>query len=273
MRCWVGTSGYSYTDWVGPFYPPGTRGLGMLAHYCRQFPLVELNFSFYRNPTPSMLARMADQTPEWFQFIVKMPRTISHEERDDELPLFRTAVDELQKRQRLLGVLCQLPQAAHYNRNRLERLNHLAREFNGYGLGIEFRHRSWLREEISPWLAERQVDLVSVEVPNHPGLYPRGLVKSKNRIYVRFHSRDAGNWYESDKQRYNYNFTDNILQEWIDTIRGRRDAEQVFLLFNNCYRSQAAENARRMQELLKQMAPGLDLVTPGTPDTVQKVMF
>ena len=59
MKAWIGTSGYSYPDWVGGFYPPATRPNKMLAHYCRHFPLVELNFTFYRMPTASMLGRLA----------------------------------------------------------------------------------------------------------------------------------------------------------------------------------------------------------------------
>src|SRR5205814_10562919 len=98
MQIWIGTSGYSYPDWVGGFYPRGTRPNRMLDHYCGHFPLVELNFTFYRLPTPSMLARLADQTPAGFQFLVKMPRSLSHEESNAELAGFRAAVEELQRR-------------------------------------------------------------------------------------------------------------------------------------------------------------------------------
>src|SRR5438552_630558 len=113
MRVWIGCSGYSYPDWVGPFYPSGTRPNRMLGNYCRAFPLVELNFTFYRPPTPSMLERMAEQTPPDFQFVVKMPRTLSHEENPKDLPGFRMAVEALRRRNQLSGILCQLPQAAH----------------------------------------------------------------------------------------------------------------------------------------------------------------
>src|SRR5262249_35196553 len=63
MQVWVGTSGYSYSDWVGGFYPAGTRSERMLGWYARLFPLVELNFTFYRMPTAEQLARLAEQTP------------------------------------------------------------------------------------------------------------------------------------------------------------------------------------------------------------------
>jgi hypothetical protein len=64
MKVWIGTSGYSYADWVGPFYPHGLRPKQMLRYYGGHFPVVELNFTFYRLPTAAMLARLADQTPQ-----------------------------------------------------------------------------------------------------------------------------------------------------------------------------------------------------------------
>src|SRR5262245_33382904 len=116
MDVWIGTSGYSYTDWVGDFYPAGTKSNRMLPYYSQHFPLVELNFTFYRAPTAAMLARIADLTPAGFQFLVKLPRSLSHEQRNDDLLTFRNAVKELQGREQLLGVLCQLPQSFHATR-------------------------------------------------------------------------------------------------------------------------------------------------------------
>src|SRR5207248_5006809 len=68
MQVWIGTSGYSYREWVGGFYPVGTTPRRMLPFYCGHFPIVELNFTFYQTPTPDMLAHMAEQTPDGFQF-------------------------------------------------------------------------------------------------------------------------------------------------------------------------------------------------------------
>ena len=93
MQVWIGTAGYSYEDWIGDFYPPETKPAQMLSRYCEVFPLVELNFTFYRPPTRSMLERLADKTPEGFQFLVKMPQTISHDESARDLPGFQHAVD------------------------------------------------------------------------------------------------------------------------------------------------------------------------------------
>ena len=275
MQIWLGTSGYSYPDWVGDFYPPGTRPNRMLAHYSRQFPLVELNFTFYRPPTAAILARLAEQTPEGFQFVVKLPRSLSHENDRRDLAGFRQAVDELRDRGRLLGLLCQLPQSNHYGRHQLAWLDLLAGELPGRGLAVEFRHRSWARPDVPEWLGRRGLDVVAVDVPDLPALYPRGLVQSGPRVYVRFHSRHAGNWYLGDKERYDYDYADEALAEWIVALAAADRTERALLLFNNCHRAQAAANARRMRELLGRLAPGLTVVEPAAapPEVRQRSLF
>jgi uncharacterized protein YecE (DUF72 family) len=276
MQVWLGTSGYSYADWVGGFYPAGTRQGQMLGHYVRHFPLVELNFSFYGLPAPHVLARMADQTPEGFQFLVKVPRTISHEQSPRELPAFRQAVEEMRRRGRLTGLLCQLPQATRRGKAALAWLDVLGRELAGYGLAVEFRHRSWANPDALARLQERGIDLVAVDVPDLPNLYPRGWVQSGPRAYVRLHSRNATNWYRSDKDRYDYDYDDAALAEWIQALRTAADrTDRVLLLFNNCQRSQAAENARRMRELLARLAPEHQVVGPFAPavEGTQRLLF
>lgn len=276
MQIWIGTSGYSYPDWVGSFYSAGTRPGRMLASYCRYFPLVELNFTFYRLPTAAMLSRLADQTPPGFQFVVKLPRTLSHDEDAHDLAPFRLAAEELRRRGQLMGLLCQLPQASHHMPKHRVWLERLAREFAGWPLAVEFRHRSWFRPDVPAWLREHGLDLVAVDVPNLPGLYPRSLVQSSSRVYIRFHSRNGSNWYRSDKERYDYDYSDEALTDWIDAL-GRTAARtnRVLLLFNNCQRSQAAANAQRMRELLARLAPEFEVVPPlAAPEPVrQRLLF
>jgi uncharacterized protein YecE (DUF72 family) len=249
----------------------------MLAHYCRYFPLVELNFSFYRLPTAAMLSRFVQQTPAGFQFLVKLPRTLSHEENPADIVRFRQAIDELRGRDRLLGLLCQLPQACHNLPKHRAWLEVLAEEFAMYGLAVEFRHASWFRPEVAAWLGERNLDLVAVDVPDLPGLYPSGLVQSSPRLYVRFHSRNADNWYRSDKGRYDYDYNDQALSEWATALsRNENPWDRVLLLFNNCQRSQAVANAQRMRDLLSKLDAGIELVEPFAapkPGSEQRLLF
>src|SRR3954469_12917442 len=113
MNVWIGTAGYSYSHWVGPFYPPRTPPRRLLTHYARHFPLVELNITFYRTPTAESLTGLADRTPAGFQFAVKLPRSLSHDRRPEELSQFREAVAALHAQGRLAGVVAQFPQATH----------------------------------------------------------------------------------------------------------------------------------------------------------------
>lgn len=278
MQLWIGTSGYSYPDWVGTFYPAGTRGPRMLDHYARQFPLVELNFTFYRLPTPDMLARLADRVPAGFQFLVKLPRTISHDQSSKDIAPFHEAVLELERRKCLLGLLCQLPQSVHQTKAAWHWLERITGEYGGLGLAVEFRHRSWTTPEVQERLREEKVDLVSVDVPKLPDLYPTGLVQSTDRAYIRLHSRRTENWYLSDKDRYDYDYSDGELREWLSALAARTDRlARVMILFNNCHRAQAAANTRRMQELVREFDHPFELITPALPlgeaPPTQKLLF
>lgn len=268
MQIWIGTSGYSYSGWVGAFYPSGIKPGRMLAYYCRSFPLVELNYTFYRMPTAEQLVRQAEQTPAGFQFLIKLPQTLSHDNDGRDLLPFRQALAPLRQRGQLLGLLCQLPQASHNTAEARAWIERLAEELGNDRLAIEFRHRSWTAPDVPHWLAQCGLDLVSVDVPNLPGLYPTGLVRSSKTIYLRLHSRNAGHWYASDKEhdRYDYDYTDAELEGWIDTLKSAAGkAARALLLFNNCHRAQAVQNARRMRELIKQLAPEFELVEPFAP--------
>lgn len=277
MHVWVGTSGYSYQDWVGDFYPEGTRPGGMLTEYARHFPLVELNYTFYRPPTRSQLLRLADKAPPGFQFLVKLPRTISHAHSPLDLAGFRHATEGLAARGQLAGLLAQFPQAMHCTRPACDWVATLANELNHLRLAVEFRHHSWHRAGLPSWLAEKGLDLVAVDVPDLPGLFPRGWVQSSPTAYIRLHSRDAGKWYKGDGERYDYQYSDAELSGWIGEIASHAAAggvERTLLLFNNCQRSQAALNARRMIALLGTQAPQLNLVGPFVaPQPVQMTLF
>jgi len=263
MQLWIGTSGYSYPDWVGGFYPAGTSSQKMFSHYIHRFPLVELNYTFYRPAEKNSLLRLARKAPDNFQFIVKLHRSLSHEHDLSEAASIREAVDALQQENRLLGLLCQYPQEFHYTRQNLGRLEAVADKFPGHTLGVEFRHYSWHVPEVNDWLRQRQLHLVSVDVPSIPSLYPRRLVLSSRLIYIRLHSRNKDAWYATEKSRYDYNYSDPELLEWIEALTQACDkADRALMLFNNCHGSQAALNAQRVQQLLAQMKTPFEVVSP-----------
>src|SRR6266851_9643369 len=209
----------------------------------------------------SSLLRLARRAPKEFQFIVKLHRSLSHEHDLSGAAAIREAVDGLQKENRLLGLLCQYPQEFHFTKQNLGRLEALARKFPGHTLAVEFRHQSWHVPEVTDWLRERHLHLVSVDVPNIPSLYPRRLVLSSRLIYIRLHSRNKDAWYADDKSRYDYLYSDQELLEWIDAlVQAANSADRALMLFNNCFSSQAAINAQRVQKLLSQMKTPLEVV-------------
>lgn len=266
VEVWVGTSGYVYPDWVGRFYPRGTSSKRMLAYYAERFPLVELNFTFYRMPTAADLERLAGRTPDGFQFVVKLHQSLSHEQDLTQAAPFRAAVAPLRESGRLLALLCQYPQRFHDSPSNCVQLQTLGEAFTGFPLAVEFRHRSWDRPEVSGWMHERGLHLVSVDVPAIAALYPRQLVQSSRLLYVRFHSRRAASWYESEKDRYDYLYTDAELVEWLKEIAAREgQADRALLLFNNCRHAQAAANAERVRELVSGWGAPFRLMPPAAP--------
>jgi uncharacterized protein YecE (DUF72 family) len=271
---WIGTAGYSYPDWVGPFYPEGTRPERMLPFYATRFPLVELNFTFHRPPTRAMLLKLADRAPATFQFVVKVPQTISHEQRPLDLPGFRHAVEGLKERGQLAGVLAQFPPSMHCSRAACDWITTLAKELGHASLCVEFRHRSWDRPGLPAWLAEHRLTVVAVDVPALGELFPAGWRRSTALAYVRLHTRNASKWHKAGPERYDYNYTDAELEEWAEALARAENLTRALVVFNNCVATQAAENAQRFRALLQRRAETFDLVPPpGIPAPRQSSLF
>ncbi len=95
MQVWIGTSGYVYPEWKGILYPRGSNAAKMLSVYAENFPVVELNFSYYQMPTADQLARMASRVPSAFQFAVKAHRSLTHERDDRQMAVFAACLEPL----------------------------------------------------------------------------------------------------------------------------------------------------------------------------------
>ena len=264
---WIGTAGYSWPEWVGPFYPAGTSAERMAPYYATQFPCVEINSTFYRVPGPGQLARLADRTAPGFQFSLKVPRTISHEQRVHDLRQLRAAADELAARHRLIGFVLQFPEAFRDTAGHRDWLVRVADGLVGYPTWVEFRHRSWMRPRLGDWLRTHGLELAAVDVPNMPALFPRGWIDPRTtRVYARFHSRVAENWFGAGKVRYDYDYPDDELREWVGKlVEAAPRLTDVYLFFNNCQGIQGPTNARRMADLIRAEAPALRVVEPPVP--------
>ena len=254
---WLGTSGFSFRDWVGPFYPPGTPAGRMLEYYTQVFPAVEINSTYYRLPDPATFRRMCDRTPPGFRFTVKLPGTITHrgEEDPSAFRAFARVVEPLARAGKLHGALAQFPfgfRNTEENRNRIAAIRKALPE---WPLFVEFRHDSWNRPETWDLLEEHAVGFVSVDEPALPGLFPPTTRVIGPAAYVRLHGRNAADWWGSDgSKRYDYLYDEAELREWALRIhRLSGAARDTFVFFNNCHGGSAAQNAGQMGFLLGQL--------------------
>ncbi len=251
----VGTSGYSYEDWVGPYYPPGTQKRDFLKLYSSEFNLVELNFSYYTLPKAPTLERMLQITSEDFHFSIKAHRSMTHEIDDDlsrTTEAFLEGLQPLLSSDRLAAVLLQFPYSFHYTPKSRRHLDRISKLLEGLPLAFEFRSDEWQRESVYKTMRERNIALVCVDEPDLPRLPKPDETVTSELAYLRFHGRNSASWWQGDNtQRYDYLYSDQELSEWVSRVkRIARKARLLLVTFNNHFRSQAIKNARRFKFML-----------------------
>jgi uncharacterized protein YecE (DUF72 family) len=265
----IGTSGYSFPDWVGTVYPSGTRPGAFLPLYAKLFNAVEINATYYRTPSPQTFARMVERTPNGFTFVVKVPRAMTHEltSFDRELAPFREAIAPLVQARRLGGLLAQFPYAFTPSDTSRRHLERLAREFGpgvagagpdqdrggGVPLHVEFRHDAWNGEETNDLLRSLGLGLVNVDLPELPHLPRPSAVATTRTAYVRLHGRNAAAWWNQKKggDRYDYLYSTRELEPWAARIeRLAAEADVVYAFANNCHLGQSVLNALQLGERL-----------------------
>jgi len=254
----VGTSGYSYQDWVGPVYPPGTPKQDFLSHYAREFSFTELNFSYYSLPTASTTERMIQKTPKDFLFAVKAHKSITHEPgAEQDVDRFREGIAPLADASRLAAVLLQFPYSFHYIREHRLYLDQVCRRMEALPLAVEFRNDEWHRDSVLEGFRERGITFVNVDAPALPRLPPATAAATADTAYIRLHGRNREQWWKGNAtERYDYLYAEEELSEWIDRIMAIVGRAKVLLIaFNNHFRGQSFTNARMLRSLLGKRIP------------------
>ena len=262
----IGTSGYSFADWVGTVYPPGTRPGAFLPLYAKLFDTVEINATYYRTPSPQTFARMIEKTPDSFTFVVKVPRAMTHElaSFDRELEPFEQAIAPLVEAGRLGGLLAQFPYAFTPNDASRRHLERLARELGPHSataqapLQVEFRHDAWQTDETAHLLRDLELGTVNVDLPELPHLPRPSAVATTRTGYVRLHGRNAATWWNQEKggDRYDYLYSERELDPWVARIqRLTEETDVVFAFANNCHLGQSVVNALQLGQRLGRAAP------------------
>jgi uncharacterized protein YecE (DUF72 family) len=260
-RLLVGTSGFSYEDWVGPFYPEGTPRRDFLGLYAAEFPYVELNFSYYSQPTPGTLSRMVQATPKGFLFAIKAHQSLTHQVGSD-LPAaadrFRSGIVPLVEADRLAAVLLQFPFSFHYTPETRTHLQRLCESLAGLPLAVEFRNDEWQRESVLEGLRRCNAAIVNVDEPRLPRLPGPSEEVTAPLGYLRFHGRNQDAWWKgTNVTRYDYLYNGKELADWVPMIERMLARVQLMLVaFNNHSRGQAIQNARGLVRLLRATGRG-----------------
>ncbi len=211
MKIFVGTSGWSYKEWKGSFYPADLPAEEMLGYYAARLPTVEINNSFYRIPREKVLLEWAEQVPPEFRFVLKASRRITHNSRltdvDGSLSYFLRTVNVLGEK--LGPTLFQCPPSL---RKDIELLRgFLAKVPRTWRAALEFRHETWFVEEVYDALRAHDVALVAVDGDEEGA----PLVPTAPWGYLRLRRSGYG---------------DRELAEWLGRIRGQPWIESFVFL-------------------------------------------
>jgi uncharacterized protein YecE (DUF72 family) len=228
----VGTSGYSYAEWKGNFYPEKMAAKDMLRYYAERFPTVEINNTFYRMPTEKVLNGWAEQVPESFTFVIKASQRITHIQRLKECGellayLFRVTAT---LRGRLGPLLFQLPPNFKKDVPRLQ--DFLAAMPERRRVAVEFRHASWFDDETFATLRGQGAALCVADTGEEP-VAP--LVATTDWGYLRLRRED---------------FSDADLAEWARRIR-EQPWSDAFVFMKLEEEGRGPKLAARLTEILR----------------------
>ena len=239
----IGTSGWDYVDWVGPFYQ--SKSKPKLPFFSKVFDTAEINSTFYAVPRERTVMGWALNTPVRFSFAVKMNQEVTHSKVLDvgkgvekDVEAFCERMSPLKKYKKLAAILIQLPPRLRFNEERLSSFfDALPSDFR---FAIEFRHRSWLRDETFSLLEKHEVAYTIVDEPR----LPPDVVITSPLAYIRWHGRGTRTW-------YNYLYSGDELQSWLPKVKqAAENAEEVYGYFNNHYHGFAPQNALTVLKML-----------------------
>ena len=241
----LGTQGFAFDDWVGPFYPPGTPKRGFLEAYAGQFPTVEIDSTFYGVPRLAVVHGWRERTPDGFRFSAKFPKTITHEKKlEGAQAEAETFVATMQALQDKLAVLT-LQFAYDFTPAAFNQLDaFLGRLPRGPRYAVEVRNRKWLTPELAEMLSTHHAALVLQD------LYymPRMDWTTADFTVIRWLGR------RSDVERFDRIQIDRTkeLTTWAERVRRfLDDGIDVYGYFNNHFAGHSPASARQFAEMVQ----------------------
>lgn len=238
-----GTSGWSYRDWIGPFYKKGEKS--MLRAHSKVFKTVEIDSTFYAYPSKGTVMGWVRYSPEEYVFSAKLPKVITHEKMlnleegvERDLNRFCDLIRPLLLNGKLGCLLIQLPPKYAFDLDHLDRFFRiLPAEFR---FAVEFRHASWMRDDTWKLLKKNGVAYTIVDEP----LLPPEVQVTSDFAYIRWHGHGTRPW-------FNYRYGIEELKPWVPKVRNLANkVKKVYGYFNNHFHGYAVENCLQVLEML-----------------------
>ena len=252
---YLGTSGFSFNDLVGNFYPVAMPKGEWLSYYAREFNTCEVNSTFYALPKPSSLKAMVEKTGEGFLFCLKANQEMTHQQKDNAavFKAFCQVLEPIIAAGKLGCILAQFPYSFRFDHRNWDYLALAKERLGELPVVIEFRNAQWLRSEVLDWLHQQDLGFCCVDEPRLPNLLPP-LAKVTSKIgYIRFHGRNSAKWWQHEQayERYDYSYSPSELSEWLPRIRKLNSvAEKTFIFANNHWRGQAISTIHQLRTML-----------------------
>jgi len=238
----LGTSGWLYKDWIGPFY--NLKEKSFLRYYSKFFKTVEIDSTFYSFPSEKVVVSWIKNTPIEFIFTAKMPKEITHAKNLDvkkiseKINSFVERLSPLISSNKLSCILIQFPPTFKLNIKGLEEFLSILPYNIKYA--VEFRDLSWIKNETFNLLEKYNVAYTIVDEP----LLPSDVIVTSDIAYIRWHGRGEKPW-------YNYRYNTEELNVWIPKIQEvSKSVKVVYGYFNNHFHGYAVENCLQMLEML-----------------------
>jgi uncharacterized protein YecE (DUF72 family) len=274
------------------FYPKGVNTAEeRLRYYSEKFDVVEVDSSFYAIPSEKTVSLWAERTPPGFIFHMKAFALLTGHSADlkavppevrDLLPieslarnrvtvkekkplevafgLFKTACEPLRQAGKMGIVVFQYPPFVIRKKRNLDYILFCREMMEGFHIGIEFRHGSWLtgdnRDSVFGFLREHQLTYIAADEPQYGTLATVPFVPevTTDIAYFRFHGRNKDTWLKKGLEtalRYDYLYTDEELREFVPPLASAdKKARVTYAMFNNCHGASATRNATRLKQLI-----------------------
>lgn len=251
----IGTSGYSYSDWKGIFYPDSLSKKDYLKHYANFFGITEINSTYYRIPRPGMFKSIIKKAPKDFSFTVKLSKEFTHERQKaaSSVDSYKRGIEPLLDSGQLMTLLAQFPYSFKPNKQNYSHLENIRQAFANLPINVEFRNKYWITDKTFSFLREHDFGYVCVDMPNLPNLVPPIVKATTDLGYVRFHGRVKKHWWNPPQphMRYDYLYEEEELEEWVNRSKKLdNETENVVIMFNNHFQGKSAKNARQFSSLL-----------------------